>query len=238
MDNPFDDLAAELPDGPFWPTGKWFKRLLAALVADRFRAGTNLDEIPTIKGRFVNAQAGGANASDPTPWQLSASPWLGVGADPYAATRTMRYRIGDGAVNDGTPTNMITEFVAFGDPSNATATEAEAVVTLNYWQANIVEIARGSGVVTIGAPTIMQAQGGPQDSLRTLIGAPAIDPATGALPSYIVGQINKVSYWGGTCHFLPGLRSYQSIGVFLAGELDGVVGRGIVYCSQDGGLSQ
>ena len=181
--------------------------------------------------------SGGA-ASAPTPWQLSASPWLGVGPDPYASTRGMRYRIADGAVDDYTPTNMLTELLAFGDPTDTTRTEANAVVTFNYWQAAITETATGSGIATIAAPVIMQVQGGPTDSLRTLIGAPAIDPTTGALPAYIVGQINKCSWWGGSLHFLPGLRSYQSTGLFVSGALGGTVNRGIVYSSQDGGLTQ
>ena len=65
--DPFADLARELPDEAFWPTGAWFKRVFAALTADRVRAGANLTENPTDKGRYFAAQAGGDGATAATP---------------------------------------------------------------------------------------------------------------------------------------------------------------------------
>ena len=64
-------LASELPDGPFWPSGKWFKRLLDSLIRDRacLIPGDGA-EIPSDSGRFFDVVAGGGNNAGAVPFQV------------------------------------------------------------------------------------------------------------------------------------------------------------------------
>ena len=85
-----EDFGRQLDDGPFWITGAFFKEFIEVLVADRARPGANMDELPTPKGRFLNAKAGGgAAASTPNPFdctiangQASFVPGAGQGLVP------------------------------------------------------------------------------------------------------------------------------------------------------------
>ena len=72
MATSLEDFARGLDDGPFWITGAFVKDLLDVLAADRVRAGINLDEIPTPKGRFFNAKAGGGGGgATPNPFDCT-----------------------------------------------------------------------------------------------------------------------------------------------------------------------
>ena len=231
MEATLEDFARDLPDGPFWLTGKTFKAFVEAIVADRARAGSGLTELPSGKGRFFNAQGASSDAPVLTPWQASLSPWTGTGADPHASDRGKRFRLNDGNVNNQTPTNMAAEFVAFGDIADAGITQADAVVTYVYWQASISESQTGQGDFQMQRPQIMTTEGAPGDSLTDLVSPPDFGD-DGSFPSYIIGQICPVSLWGGALHFPPGLSAYLSVVPVVSGALNGITSRQFLYSSQ------
>ena len=217
-----------LPDGAAWIRGALLKRLVAAVIRDRARAGTNVDEIPTDRGRFFNAQAGTASIAAVTPWQASLSPWTGQGSDPYAGSRDSRFRLNDGNVNGQTPSNMNQEFVAFGDITDTGIEEQDAVITFAYWQASVHETQTGQGDFGMDRPEIKTIEGQVGDSLVNLISPPDIG-ADGSFPPYIVGQICIVQNYGGALHFPPGLNAYLGVVPVVTGALDGIVTRQFQY---------
>ena len=164
------------------------------------------------------------------PWQPYRSMWTGTGADPNAADRVLRFRLRDSAVNGYTPSNMNTEFLAFGDATDSEIEEKDAVVTIVYWQADVAETATSQGDLQFSKPAIMTVEATVDQGLTDVITPPAFG-TDGSLPSYIVGQICKVSWWGGTLHFPPGLSSYQSVVLAVSGAFGGVVQRGFFYSS-------
>lgn len=74
MAESLDTLRRELPDGAFWPTGGWMRRLLSALISDRARlAQGSGQEIPVDgQGRFfvIDAAGGSVAAAVPVSFEL------------------------------------------------------------------------------------------------------------------------------------------------------------------------
>ena len=102
---------------------------------------------------------GGTGTAITYPWQPYLSSWTGSGTDPFAATRASRFRLRRGKFAGRTPANMSDEFVAFGDLTDATITEENAVVTQVYLSAPVTETTLGQGDATYAIPTIMVVQG-------------------------------------------------------------------------------
>lgn len=164
------------------------------------------------------------------PWQPYLSPWQGAGSDPNADTRKLRFRIYDGSVNGDTPSNMTQEFLAFGTASSSPIDEASSVLTIAYWKATISETTLGGGGYIMGQPQILLVQGTRNSSLVGILSPPGIGE-DGSLPPYIVGQICKVLWYGGSLHFLPGLDRDLSLSPLVTGSIGGVASRGFIYSS-------
>lgn len=69
----FTEFFRDLPDGAFWPDGKFFKRLGQLLDRDRFRLESDSDEIQTDNGRFGIAGGGDGGAVKLLPFQIVPS---------------------------------------------------------------------------------------------------------------------------------------------------------------------
>jgi hypothetical protein len=216
--NALKDLAAELPDGPFWVTGKWMKKLIHILAADRVRAGTGVDEYPTEAGRFFSAQAGTTEEETDTPWQAYLSPWQGTGTDPNLATRKARFRLQRGKFSSATPSNMSTEFLAFGDITDTGIEEDDAVYTQVYLTVPVSESSLGSGDVTYGTPEIDTVEG--NDLVAALSGSVPAFGTDGSLPSAIIVPICEIQMYGGAIHFPPGESTYLAATLSVSGGSD------------------
>lgn len=148
------------------------------------------------------------------PWQAYKSKWKGTGADPSSANRVMRFRLRRGKVNARTPSNMMDEFVAFGDASDTGIEEADAVYTQVYVQQPVSETGLGTGLFTYDRGTIKIVEG---DDLED---AGVTDPAgggDGSVPAYKIVPICEVAWWGGTLHFPPGVENYLNLSWKVSG---------------------
>ena len=193
--------------------------------ASQTRNKLTLTESTATLELMLGAAAAGAASY---PWQAAPSAWTGPGADPNAATRALRFGLVWGSVNNQTPSNMNGELVAFGDITNTTITQAQAVVTFVYWRASVYETATGQGDFQMDQPVILTAQGGMADNLTALVSPPDFG-ADGSLPSYVIGQICVVQNYGGALHFPPGLNAYLNVLPVVTGALDGTVTRQFQY---------
>jgi hypothetical protein len=152
------------------------------------------------------------------PWQCYASPWQGDGADPYGpadgspagdGTRVMRFRVALGAVGGRFPTNISSEFVAFGDPTDSEIEMEDAVVTTYYLNIPVAESGEtGSGNIVISRPTIMLYEG---DDLGD--GGISTPPSgdDGSIPAYIIVALGQLQWWGGVLRFAPAVSSYLQV---------------------------
>ena len=82
----FTEIFSSLPDGAFWPSGKFFKALGAALDGDRARLmpGSG-NEIPSDSGRWFATRGSGTSGTATFPYQIiscgvngSNQPLIGV----------------------------------------------------------------------------------------------------------------------------------------------------------------
>lgn len=226
--SPLETLALEisaLPDGPAWIRGKLLKRLIEALIRDRARGGANVDEVPTHKGRFFNAQPQGTDVELTFAWMPIESKWKGTGSDPHSGDRVLRFKLCRGKLAGRTPDNMMDEFVAYGNAGDSDIEEDDAVWTQVYLQVPVTEDQLLSGNVSFEKGTLKIIEG--TDDLEDLLDLPGFGE-DGSVPAYIVVPLCDVAWWGGSLHFYPGYTSNLDASIAITGvNAQGGVGRDI-----------